>query len=101
MTEGHPCFVANSGRLGFDAADYLRYAPEAARAGAARVGGRAPRPRDVLGLRRARLRALLADELGRRRSSASRCTLRGLGLDLDDYLPDPGRTRGSGRTGSR
>jgi siderophore synthetase component len=28
MTEGHPCFVANSGRLGFDAAEYRRYAPE-------------------------------------------------------------------------
>lgn len=32
MTEGHPCFLANSGRLGFDAAEYLRYAPEAAAA---------------------------------------------------------------------
>jgi siderophore synthetase component/RimJ/RimL family protein N-acetyltransferase len=31
MTEGHPCFVANNGRLGFDAAEYLSYAPEAAR----------------------------------------------------------------------
>lgn len=31
MSEGHPCFVANSGRLGFGADDYLRYAPEAAR----------------------------------------------------------------------
>ena len=30
MTEGHPCFVANSGRLGFGAADLLAYAPEAA-----------------------------------------------------------------------
>lgn len=30
MTEGHPCFVANNGRIGFDAADYLAYAPEAA-----------------------------------------------------------------------
>ncbi|WP_236653236.1 IucA/IucC family protein [Streptacidiphilus melanogenes] len=29
MTEGHPCFLANSGRLGFDAVDQLRYAPEA------------------------------------------------------------------------
>ncbi|MEY9938314.1 GNAT family N-acetyltransferase [Streptacidiphilus sp. MAP5-3] len=28
MTEGHPCFVANNGRLGFDAAEYPRYAPE-------------------------------------------------------------------------
>ena len=30
MTEGHPCFVANNGRLGFGVDDYLRYAPEAA-----------------------------------------------------------------------
>lgn len=29
MTEGHPGFVANNGRLGFDAADYPAYAPEA------------------------------------------------------------------------
>lgn len=30
MTEGHPCFVANNGRLGFGADDYHRYAPETA-----------------------------------------------------------------------
>ncbi|MEO7268037.1 MAG: IucA/IucC family protein [Knoellia sp.] len=30
MREGHPCFVANSGRIGFDASEYARYAPEAA-----------------------------------------------------------------------
>ena len=29
MTAGHPCFVANNGRIGFDAADYQSYAPEA------------------------------------------------------------------------
>ncbi|WP_411733460.1 GNAT family N-acetyltransferase [Paeniglutamicibacter sp.] len=28
MTEGHPCFVANNGRLGLGANDYLSYAPE-------------------------------------------------------------------------
>lgn len=28
MTEGHPGFVANNGRLGFDAMDYQAYAPE-------------------------------------------------------------------------
>ncbi|MER9230144.1 IucA/IucC family siderophore biosynthesis protein [Mesorhizobium sp. M0664] len=28
MTEGHPTFIANNGRIGFDAPDYLRYAPE-------------------------------------------------------------------------
>lgn len=29
MTEGHPSFVANNGRLGFDGHDYRAYAPEA------------------------------------------------------------------------
>ncbi|MEY2248501.1 IucA/IucC family siderophore biosynthesis protein [Streptomyces sp. BF23-18] len=30
MTEGHPCFVANNGRLGFGVHDYRAYAPETA-----------------------------------------------------------------------
>ncbi|MEV0212030.1 IucA/IucC family siderophore biosynthesis protein [Micromonospora sp. NPDC050695] len=30
MTEGHPCFVANNGRLGFGVDEYHRYAPEVA-----------------------------------------------------------------------
>ena len=29
MTEGHPCFVANNGRLGFGIRDYRAFAPEA------------------------------------------------------------------------
>lgn len=29
MTEGHPVFIANNGRIGFDAVDYQAYAPEA------------------------------------------------------------------------
>lgn len=28
MTEGHPCFVANNGRIGFNIDDYHQYAPE-------------------------------------------------------------------------
>ncbi len=32
MVEGHPCFVANSGKIGFDSKDFLRYAPESGRA---------------------------------------------------------------------
>lgn len=28
MTEGHPCFVANSGRVGFDLHDHAAYTPE-------------------------------------------------------------------------
>ncbi|MGW7436642.1 IucA/IucC family protein [Streptomyces sp. NPDC054849] len=30
MTEGHPCFVANNGRLGFGVHEFLSYAPETA-----------------------------------------------------------------------
>ncbi|MFJ4213427.1 IucA/IucC family protein, partial [Streptomyces hydrogenans] len=30
MTEGHPCFVANNGRLGFGVDEYRAYAPETA-----------------------------------------------------------------------
>lgn len=30
MTEGHPAFIANNGRIGFDAGDFQSYAPEAA-----------------------------------------------------------------------
>lgn len=30
MTEGHPVFIANNGRIGFNAVDYQRYAPESA-----------------------------------------------------------------------
>lgn len=30
MMAGHPCFIANNGRIGFDAADYRQFAPEAA-----------------------------------------------------------------------
>ncbi|WP_218134025.1 IucA/IucC family protein [Tenacibaculum sp. MAR_2009_124] len=28
MSEGHPCFVANNGRIGFNIKDYHKYAPE-------------------------------------------------------------------------
>ncbi|NIG56239.1 IucA/IucC family siderophore biosynthesis protein [Chitinophaga sp. Cy-1792] len=30
MMAGHPCFIANNGRIGFDATDYRRFAPESA-----------------------------------------------------------------------
>ena len=31
MTEGHPCFLASNGRIGFGVEDYLAYAPETGR----------------------------------------------------------------------
>lgn len=85
MTEGHPCFVANSGRLGFDATDYLAYAPEAAS------------PVRLLWVAARRDRStfsaaedldydrLIASELDRGTLARFRRTMDELGLDLDDF----------------
>ncbi len=86
MIEGHPGFVANNGRLGFDALDYHSYAPE--------TGGRfaivwlAVHRDDahfaaVPGLDH---ESLLRQELGSERLIALRRHLAGEGLDPADYL---------------
>lgn len=89
MTEGHPCFVANNGRLGFDAHDYQAYAPEAAS------------PIQVLWLAVHKSHTqfacisgldyaqLLEEELGAAVVSAYAADLRGKGLDPDDYYLMP------------
>jgi siderophore synthetase component len=85
MTEGHPCFVANSGRLGFDAAEYRRYAPEAA-AAVRLVWVAARNERCVFaagtGLDRETLLAGELDPLVREEFAAR---LAGLGLDSAGY----------------
>ena len=85
MTEGHPCFVANNGRIGFDAMDYIAYAPEAAS------------PINVVWLAVHKSRAtlsmsstldyetLLHEELGESRLTAYRSHLRDIGLTHADY----------------
>lgn len=86
MTEGHPGFVANNGRLGFDTQDYRRYAPEAGtrfrivwlavhreHAHFASIGGLDHEQ-------------LLQEELGRTKLDAFRQVLAGQGLDAGDYL---------------
>ena len=89
MTEGHPCFVANNGRLGFGVHDYLAYAPETAspvrlvwlaahRSRAAFTAG--------VGIE---YEAFLRDELGDVALNRFCDTLREQGLDPDDYLLIP------------
>ncbi|MER5968188.1 IucA/IucC family siderophore biosynthesis protein [Streptomyces sp. NPDC002055] len=85
MTEGHPCFVANNGRLGFDIAEYRAYAPEAAT------------PVRLIWLAARRDRStftasadldhdgLLRDELGEATLGRFAATLADLGLDRADY----------------
>ncbi|MDH6461617.1 siderophore synthetase component [Micromonospora sp. A200] len=86
MTEGHPCFVANNGRIGFGVHEYHRYAPEAAR------------PVRLIWLAAHRdhttfscatdldYDTLVRAELGDDTLAGFARTLTGLGLDPADYL---------------
>ncbi|MFI7104662.1 IucA/IucC family protein [Streptomyces sp. NPDC050161] len=85
MTEGHPCFVANNGRLGFGIHEYHAYAPEAA----------TPVQLIWLAARRDRstftagagldYESFVRDELGQATLDRFAATLTGLGLDPADY----------------
>ncbi|CAL9469895.1 hypothetical protein GCM10010266_08550 [Streptomyces griseomycini] len=89
MTEGHPCFVANNGRLGFGVHEYLAYAPETAS------------PVKLVWLAAHRSRAaftagagieyesFLHGELGEETVERFHGVLRGQGLDPADYLLVP------------
>ncbi|MFI9638620.1 IucA/IucC family protein [Micromonospora sp. NPDC051925] len=89
MTEGHPCFVANNGRIGFGVHEYHVYAPE--------VG----RPVRLVWLAAHRDHAtfssaadldyptLLRTELGPDTLARFAATLTDAGVDPDDYLLIP------------
>ncbi|XUL88311.1 IucA/IucC family protein [Streptomyces galilaeus] len=89
MTEGHPCFVANNGRLGFGVHEYLAYAPETAspvrlvwlaahRSRAAFTAG--------VGIE---YESFVKGELGSATLDRFRATLTDRGLAPDDYLLIP------------
>ncbi|MFF7470363.1 IucA/IucC family protein [Streptomyces sp. NPDC008092] len=89
MTEGHPCFVANNGRLGFGVHEYLSYAPETAspvrlvwlaahRSRAAFTAG--------VGIE---YESFVRDELGEATVDRFDGVLRDRGLDPADYLLIP------------
>ncbi|MFJ8361533.1 IucA/IucC family protein [Streptomyces sp. NPDC093984] len=89
MTEGHPCFVANNGRLGFGIHEYLSYAPETAspvrlvwlaahRSRAAFTAG--------VGLE---YESFIRQELGAETAERFHGILRDQGLDPADYLLIP------------
>jgi siderophore synthetase component len=89
MTEGHPCFVANNGRLGFNAAEYLEYAPEAGRA--TRLVWVAARREYTMFAASEDLEyeSLMHDELGPDMLERFAAELSRLGLDPWDYLLIP------------
>ena len=86
MTEGHPGFVANSGRIGFGVSDHRAYAPEAA--GDVRLVWLAAH-RDHTHLASCEgvtERDLYASQLGDDVLGGFADRLRSQGLDPDDYL---------------
>ena len=89
MTEGHPCFVANNGRLGFDAAEFLEYAPEAGRD--MRLVWLAARREHTTFASSEDLEyeALILGELGPDVRERFATQLSHLGLNPDDYLLIP------------
>ncbi|MGQ4728156.1 MULTISPECIES: IucA/IucC family protein [Streptomyces] len=86
MTEGHPCFVANNGRLGFGVDEYRAYAPETA--SPVRLVWLAARRERATFTAGAGLDydALVKDELSEATRERFAGALRGLGLDPDDYF---------------
>lgn len=85
MTEGHPCFVANNGRLGFGVDEYHRYAPEAAEA--VRLEWLAAHRDHSTFTSAADLDydALIEGELDAQTRARFAATMADLGLDLADY----------------
>jgi siderophore synthetase component len=82
MTEGHPGFVANNGRIGYGLADHEAYAPEAGQA--VRLRWVAIRRDESVFVYDGDERAHYADELGPLLDRFER-QLRGHGLDPADY----------------
>ncbi|GFM97299.1 hypothetical protein Sfulv_21100 [Streptomyces fulvorobeus] len=89
MTEGHPCFVANNGRLGFGVDEYRAYAPEtAAQIRLVWLAARRDRATFTAGAG-LDYGTLIAGELGEETLGRFAETMTGLGLDLDDYFLIP------------
>ncbi|MFY1622587.1 IucA/IucC family protein [Micromonospora sp. WMMD735] len=89
MTEGHPCFVANNGRIGFGIGEYHAYAPEAGRP--VRLVWVAAHRDHATFSSAADLdyATLLHTELGPDTLARFTATLTDAGLDPDDYLLIP------------
>lgn len=85
MTSGHPSFVANNGRIGFDTEDYRQYTPEADQAVRLLwLAGHKSRA-SFNAIESIPYHTLLEQELGEETTAAFRLELVKKGLDPSDY----------------
>ncbi len=85
MTEGHPTFVANNGRIGFDTLDYPIYAPEAAHAQNILWVAVVRRQATFTAMQGLDYERLMREELGAETVAGFNATLKAKGLDPDAY----------------
>lgn len=86
MSEGHPVFIANNGRVGFDAGDYPRYAPEAGQPVRLLWLAAHRRHTEVSTLAGLAYEQLLERELGAARLAGFRRQLAEQALPAEDYV---------------
>ncbi|MGW0178167.1 IucA/IucC family protein [Nocardia sp. NPDC003345] len=89
MTEGHPCIVANAGRLGFSAGDVERYAPESGQCFPLTWVAVVRRNCDFAAISGIGYDGLIRDELGAETLTRFDGVLTGLGLDPAAYYYMP------------
>ncbi len=89
MTEGHPIFIANNGRVGFSATDYRRYAPEAASPVTLVWLAVRKERADLACVRDTPYERLLEEELGAAVLDGFARELRGRGLDPGGFVYMP------------
>jgi siderophore synthetase component len=89
MSEGHPVFLANNGRVGFDVKDYRLYTPEVAHPVQLQWIAVQREHATFACLASGSYASLLADELGEARLASFAQVLSRQGLSGDDYLLMP------------
>ncbi len=86
MTEGHPCFVANNGRIGFNSEDYINYAPETNRTFKIYwVAGHKSKA-TYTAIKKHEYKTLMRKELGVHTIVKFHTKLQSLGLDIESYI---------------
>ncbi|MGN6493228.1 MAG: IucA/IucC family protein [Agriterribacter sp.] len=86
MMAGHPCFIANNGRIGFDANDYVAYAPEVmANIQMLWVAGHKSKT-SYAGVKELGYDKLMLQELGEEKISSFNEMIAGKGLLPEDYI---------------